>query len=158
MDLVGRYTETGFSDDGELSAARAALGDDPGLGRSIQLSFSVPLTNRSARAAVRSSKYQLRQAEIDQSSMRYQIQLEVDTAAFAVNNSWQRVQAAERSVELAEKTLSAEEEKLAAGKSSSFFVLDLQGQLAAAKNQRVNAVASYYIAQSQYQNTLGLSL
>ena len=156
LDLVGRYTETGFDDDGRLSAARAALGDDPGLGRSIQLNFSVPITNRSARAAVRYSKYQLKQVEIDQSSMRYRIQLEVDSAAYAVQNSWQRVKAAERSVELAEKTLQAEEEKLAAGKSSSFYVLDLQSRLAAAKNQRVNALTGYYIAQSAYQNTLGV--
>ena len=50
LDLVGTYSETGFSNTGNISDARQVLNDDPGLGRSVQLNFSVPLTNRSARA------------------------------------------------------------------------------------------------------------
>ena len=52
---------------------------------------------------------------------------------------------------LAEQRLDAEQKKLAAGTSTNFLVFQAQRDLASARNDELNAVLSYYRAQTDFE-------
>jgi outer membrane protein TolC len=68
---------------------------------------------------------------------------QVRDAARNVQTNQKRVQSARASRELQEKKLEAEEKKLAAGMSSSFFVFQAQRDLALARTAEIQAIADY---------------
>jgi outer membrane protein TolC len=72
-----------------------------------------------------------------------QIATQVRGAARNVQTNQQRVQSARASRELQEKKLEAEEKKLAAGMSSSFFVFQAQRDLAQARTIEIQAISDY---------------
>ena len=72
-----------------------------------------------------------------------QVATQVRQAARNVTTNGQRVQSAKASRELQEKKLEAEEKKLAAGMSSSFFVFQAQRDLALARTAEIQAISDY---------------
>jgi hypothetical protein len=60
-----------------------------------------------------------------------------------VQTNQKRVQSARASRDLQEKKLEAEEKKLAAGMSQSFFVFQAQRDLALARTAEIQAIADY---------------
>ncbi|HMF96678.1 MAG TPA: TolC family protein, partial [Vicinamibacterales bacterium] len=60
-----------------------------------------------------------------------------------VQTNQKRVQSARASRELQEKKLEAEEKKLAAGMSSSFFVFQAQRDLSLARTTEIQAISDY---------------
>jgi outer membrane protein len=71
----------------------------------------------------------------------------------AAKTAYDQIASTRKSREFAEIALDAEEKKLEIGKSSSFFVLQLQRDLTAARSSEINALADYNKALS----TLALS-
>ena len=76
-------------------------------------------------------------------SIQMQIATQVRGAARNVTTNQQRVQSAKASRELQEKKLEAEEKKLAAGMSSTFFVFQAQRDLALARTAEIQAISDY---------------
>lgn len=150
LDLVLRYQQSGLSDDLSLGSAYDNYRDDGEVGHYVGISFSMPITNKRGRAQARSSQIRSNQSRIELKRFEQKILLDLDTAAFRVNNEKLRAEAAKRSVDLANKTLKAEEEKMAVGRSTSFYVLDLQSRLAAAQSQQLGAEVSYLKSVAEY--------
>ena len=150
LDLVAGYTGRGLA--GDLSSGIAppfpvgpvelpgALDGGPGRslgtigeGRypdaSLGLSFALPLGNRAARAESKQLHSARLQAELALLRARQQVGVEVRNAAVAEETAAQRVTAARAARRAAETQLRAEEERFAAGLTTSFFVLTRQNDL-----------------------------
>jgi outer membrane protein TolC len=76
-------------------------------------------------------------------NLEMQVATQVRGVARNVQTNQQRVQSARASRELQERKLEAEEKKLAAGMSSSFFVFQAQRDLALARTAEIQAISDY---------------
>jgi outer membrane protein len=74
---------------------------------------------------------------------------EISDALHTARASLERVSLTRRAREFSESALEAEERKLAGGKSTVFFVLQLQGDLAGTRSAELRAKADYNRAVSQ---------
>ncbi len=150
LDLVAGYTGRGLAGDlnpgvsppfptGPVEVPEAL---DGGPGRSlgtigegrypdasVGLSFAVPIGNRTARAESKQLRSSRLQAELALLRARQQVGVEVRNAVFAEQTAEQRVAAARAARRAAETQLRAEEERFAAGLTTSFFVLTRQNDL-----------------------------
>jgi outer membrane protein len=88
-------------------------------------------------------RLQYDQAKTQLRNVEMQIATQVRGAARNVTTNTQRVQSAKASRELQEKKLEAEEKKLAAGMSSSFFVFQAQRDLSTERTNEVRAISDY---------------
>ncbi|MHB8797006.1 MAG: TolC family protein [Thermoanaerobaculia bacterium] len=150
LDLVAGYTGRGLAGDLNPDVAPPfpsgpveipdALDGGPGRslgtigeGRfpdaSIGLSLALPLGNRAARAESKQLRSARLQAELALLRARQQVGVEVRNAAFAEETAAQRVAAARAARRAAETQLRAEEERFAAGLTTSYFVLTRQNDL-----------------------------
>jgi outer membrane protein len=112
-----------------------------------QWSFGVqigyPLGASTAHANLARANLEYQQAQTQLKNMQLQIATQVRDAARSVNTNQKRVQSARASRELQEKKLEAEEKKLAAGMSSSFFVFQAQRDLSLARTTEIQAISDY---------------
>jgi len=140
--LTGQTTPVTFID----RSYGAALGDVfsnafPQWAFGIQVGY--PLGASTAQANLARVRLQYEQARTQLRNMEMQIATQVRGAARNVQTNQQRVQSARASRELQEKKLEAEEKKLAAGMSSSFFVFQAQRDLAQARTIEIQAISDY---------------
>jgi outer membrane protein len=120
--------------------------------------LSIPLRNRSARADVVRDELSVRQQEIRLQQLHKQVRLEVTNALIALEQARATWEATKQERLLGEETLEAEREKIQAGASTAFFVIQYQRDLAAAKSAEVSARASYVKARTALQRALGTTL
>jgi outer membrane protein TolC len=119
---------------------------------------SYPLGNRAARNAYRGQQLALRQAQTQLQSLDLQVQEEVRAAVRSVNTNVARVEATREAARLAREQLTAEERRLAVGLSTSFEVLRLQTDLAAARNNEIAAVTDYRVSLTDLDRVVGTLL
>ncbi|HKB11709.1 MAG TPA: TolC family protein [Vicinamibacterales bacterium] len=124
----------------------AALGDVfsnayPQWSLGVQIGYPLGAATSHANLARANLEYQ--QAQVQLKNMQLIIATQVRDAARNVNTNQKRVQSARASRELQEKKLEAEEKKLAAGMSSSFFVFQAQRDLALARTAEIQAISDY---------------
>lgn len=155
LDLVARLQNSGVSNQTSFSTAYDNYNQFGTNQTYIGLNLSVPITNGIAKNRYARSQLKVKQAKLEIKHLEHQMLMDLDFAAFNLKNSWQRVEAARVSVDLAEKTLDAEEQKMSVGRSSSFFVLDLQSRLAGAKSRQTLAMAGYVKSMIEYQRQTG---
>ena len=110
---------------------------------SYGVSVSIPLSNRRARYNYKSSKLSVEQALLTLKKLEQSILTQIDNAVIAARASYERVDATRAAREYAEAALEAEQKKLESGKSTSFFVLQLQRDLTAAQSSEIGALADY---------------
>jgi outer membrane protein TolC len=122
---------------------------------SIGFQLNVPLRNRSAQADMIQSQIALRQQEIKQQQLVNQIRVDVTNALIAVQQARAVYQAAVKTRELQEQTLSAEEKKYALGASTVFLVVTSQRDLALAGSIEVAARSSYTKAKVSLDQATG---
>jgi outer membrane protein TolC len=94
------------------------------------------------------NRYQSSKAEKEQSILRLKnfeqtVMIEVDDALKQAQTSFQRVDATRQARAFAELALDAEQRKFESGRSTSFFVLQYQRDLTAARYQEIRALAEY---------------
>jgi outer membrane protein len=111
--------------------------------------FSVPLSRTGDRANYKASKVRKAQAEVLVKQREEVILREIDDALETARTSLQRITATREATAYARAALEAEEKKLAAGTSTSYVVLQLQGDLATAAVNELRAKADYSIALAQ---------
>lgn len=121
----------------------------------IGFQLNVPLRNRSAQADMIQSQIALRQQEIKEQQLVNQIRVDVTNALIAVQQARAGYQAAVKSRELQEQTLSAEEKKYALGASTVFLVVQSQRDLAQARSIEVAARSSYTKAKVSLDQATG---
>jgi outer membrane protein len=109
----------------------------------VGISINYPLGSNVAQANLARVRLQFEQAQAQLKNLEMQVATQVRGVARNVQTNQQRVQSARASRELQEKKLEAEEKKLAAGMSSSFFVFQAQRDLALARTAEIQAISDY---------------
>jgi outer membrane protein len=122
-------------------------GDAPSDLVGVILTFPLSLT--AERANFRASKELYEQALLRVRQKEELVMREVSDAIQTARSSLEQVHAARSAVSYAEEALKAEEQKLAGGKSSIFFVLQLQTDLTTSRLAEAQARAAYNKAVAQ---------
>jgi outer membrane protein len=107
----------------------------------VQIGY--PLGSSTAQANLARAKLQYEQAQTQLKAAEMQVAAQVRLAARNVTTNMKRVQSARASRELQEKKLESEEKKLAAGMSSTFFILQFQRDLSVARVAEIQAISDY---------------
>lgn len=105
--------------------------------------LSYPLGNRGARNSYRASRAEYEVRQLALKKLEQDIMVEIDNAIKLAQSNYERVGATRKAREYAEAALSAEQKKLESGKSTSFFVLQLQRDLTTARSDEIQALIQY---------------
>lgn len=119
-------------------------------------SFTIPLRNRSAQADNMRARLEERQAESALQGTRNSIALEVRQAVIGLVQAKAQVEAAHKTVDLTDKLLKAEEEKLLSGLSTPYDVIRIQRDLLVAQLSEVQAGAGYAKALVELDRSTGV--
>lgn len=122
---------------------------------SVGLSFSVPLSNRTAKANAAIAATDLELAGTRLALLRQNLALEVRTAARNVDTARRSVAAARKARELADRNLDAERKKFDNGMTTSFTVAQVQNDLTTAQSNELLAVAGYLKAMVSWHKAIG---
>jgi outer membrane protein TolC len=142
IDLQGSYGFNGRSSSGfDDFIDNTASGNSPVWIIGVTASF--PLGNRQARASYHTSRLQAEQQLLSLKRLEQDIIVGTDNAVRLVQSNLKRMDATRVASRLAEESLRAEEQKLRAGTSTSFLVLQAQAQLAAARSAEIRARSDY---------------
>lgn len=106
-------------------------------------SVSVPLSNVGPRNRYKATKLSVAQAVLTLKKLEQGVLIQIDDGIKQAQSNYERVDATRAAREYAEAALDAEQKKLASGKSTSFFVLQLQKDLTAARSAEIAALADY---------------
>jgi outer membrane protein TolC len=174
LNLEASYWSPGISgtqilylDDNPLS--RVIVGTIPGAAKdalqdafrfrynnwSVGLTLDIPLNTVFTRAQYAEAKLALEQAQLRLKNQEQEIFLEIKTAVRDVEINYERVQAYRAARELAEKKLEAEQEKFKVGKSTNFFILQYQNDLADARSAELRSKVDYILSQANLERALG---
>ncbi len=143
LDVVGSF---GYSGGGRGIGVSGVLGqfrrqENPIW--SVGGRFSVPIGNRVARNNLKIARAREEQSILNLKQVEQNIMVAVENAVTSAQISLQRVDATRQQREFAEAALEAEEKKLENGKSTSFFVLQLQRDLTQSRSQEIQALTDY---------------
>ncbi len=178
LDIVGSYTTRGLA--GDLNPDAQPFGGinlvvppelSGGIGQSIEsvfrhrfpdasigLQLTVPVGQRAARADVATAESVKRQAALLQEREAQRIAVEVRNGATALTTAAQRLEAARAGLDAAQVQLQAEQDRFAAGLTTTFFVLTRQNDLAAAELAETAALTSYRRALAEFLRAKGTLL
>ena len=156
LDIVGTYGHSGTDD--EVPSYMDQIGRGLFPNNSIGAELRIPLGNRAARSNHRLAKLEEEQSRLRLRKLEQDIMLAVDDAVAGAQTAYEAVKATERARVVAKEALDAEEKKRANGKSTSFFVLQLQKAYTDAQAAEIRALASYNRALSQLAFNEGSTL
>jgi outer membrane protein len=156
LDFVGTYGYSGLSSD--FAASRRQVRDRDYLSSSAGVVVTVPLTFAEGRGRARAARLGLRRAEADLVRLEQDIAVSVAAAAVQIDTTRQRVAATLTAYELAKQALDAEQKRFKAGTSNTFFVLQLQEQLADVENRYAQALADQRRARATYEREIATTL
>lgn len=156
VDFVGSYGYRGL--DRDFGVSRQMVRDNDNRTYTAGIVVSVPLTFAEGRGRARAARLRLRQAEADLERLEQEIAVAIASAAGQIESTRQRVAANRTAYELARQALDAELKKLRAGTSNTFFVLNLQGELAGVESSLYRALADQRRARALYERAIGRTL
>jgi outer membrane protein TolC len=156
LDLRASYGFSGLDRDLDRSINKASEGQDPEW--FVGLAVEIPLGNRERRGRVEASRLTKEQTLLQVKKLEQNIIVEVDNAVGQVETNRQRVVAAQASRQFAEETVNAEQEKLRAGSSTSFVVLQLQRDLTEARVRELRAMADLQKSRAELLRVQGRTL
>lgn len=156
LDLQGSYGRTG--NQAGFGGAWNAVADGSGPSYSVGVVFSMPLSRRLARMNYRVAKESVEQALLQLKKQEQDILIQIDNAITQAQTAFQQIEATKAAQEYAEQALAAEQEKLAAGKSTSFQVLQLQRDLTQRRADHIRALADYNSALAGLAQSEGSTL
>lgn len=117
----------------------------------VRMQFDYPIGTTSQRANLERQRLLRRQTEASIKTTELQIATEVTSAALAVRNSLEAMQAAAAARELSEKRLEAAQSKFDVGMSTNFEVVQAQRDLADARNRELREQLNYQRAIVDFQ-------
>jgi outer membrane protein len=144
LDLLGGY---GYN--GALSKAGAYAGtvgqfaqrSSPTYNYGAQL--TVPLSNVAARNTLKAGKATEAQLLLTLKELEQNVMVQIDNAVKQAESGWESVEATRDQRIYAEVALSAEQQKYAVGKSTTFTVLQLQNNVTTARSAEIRSLANY---------------
>jgi outer membrane protein len=125
---------------------------------SASVTVEIPITNRAAKADFARANFSKYQAEKRLSALEQLIALEVRNAHTELEMNRARIEAAQKSRELAERNLDAEQKKFQLGTSTIRFVLEEQRNLAVAQSNEVRALVDFTKAKNNLDQAVGKTL
>ncbi len=175
LGVFGSYTQNGI---GGVQTNRSGLGGTeiksvvPGgladalgqlfgynyTGYSMGFSLSIPLSNKSGRAEYSKALTDRQSMLARKTKVAQQIALEVRNAHSQVEMNRARITAAEKSLELANMQLEAEQKKFQLGTSQLRFVLQEQRNVTQAQTTQIQALVNYAKSLVDYDRAVGRTL
>lgn len=152
VDFRVGYTQLGVAEGQRFSRLQRSFREDDSNETYASLTISLPLGNRAAKSRISQRSYQKHIAELDKADLKRKIKTTILDAAIIAQNNWERISITKNALSLAEASLIAEEKKLNAGRSNSFFVLDLQEDVANEDNRHLRAQVDYFNAIVAYEH------
>jgi len=125
----------------------------PGYGASLTL--NLPLKNRAAQADLGAALVSRHRDQYSAQQVREQITLEVSNAVHQLEQAKLTLAAGTTALDLAQKTLAAEQRKYELGAETVFFVLDAQTKLAQAELDLLQAQVTYKMALTAVDHATG---
>jgi outer membrane protein len=113
---------------------------------SLELDFSYPLQNRSARYRMRQAEMIVEQAREIRSEVVDRITLEVRLAMRALRTARERITVTGTTVRSEQEKLRSEQKRYEVGVSTAYQVLEFQEDLADAQSTHLSAVVDYNVA------------
>ena len=156
VDFVGGYGYNGSAY--TFSASKQMVQDHMNPSVSAGVAVTIPLTFSVGRGNLRSARLQREQTEAALKQLEANIALGVATAEGQIEVTRKRVVADQAAVELAKKSLEAEEKKQKAGMSSTLSVVQQEQLLAFYESSISNALAAERQAVANYDHALGTTL
>jgi outer membrane protein TolC len=147
LDVVGSYGHN--ASEAEFSGAFTQVREGSSPYHSYGMQMTIPLTRRTARSNFKISKAERAQSDLRLKQLEQDVLLQIDDAIKVLDTSYERVGATREARQFAEAALQGEQTKMENGKSMSFFVLQLQRDLTAARLEEIRALAEYNRAQAQ---------
>lgn len=148
LDLVGAYGVQGLEPNGEMSLADIRAQSNPQYFFGVVL--SIPLGgNLNARSNYKASQAARRLSALRFKQLEQNILLQVDTSLTQAQFAYRRTQSSHSARSYAESALAAEQQKLLAGLSTPFQVLQFQQRVTAVRTAEVRSLADYQEAQAQ---------
>lgn len=144
--------------DGGMGQSWNTLFDQEFPDARIGVSFSIPLGNRQAEAALATARSLERQAKLSETELEQRIVAEVQNAYGALETARQRVAATRAAREAAETQLFAEQERFGVGLSTNFFVLTRQNDLTSARVDEIQAILDFTRAETELARATGMIL
>ncbi|MBN1224132.1 MAG: TolC family protein [Candidatus Aminicenantes bacterium] len=122
---------------------------------SLGLTLSIPVNTLLSRAEYARAKVNVEQTLFKLKNQKQQIYLEIKTAVRGVQTNYKRVQAYRAARALAQKKLEAEHEKFNVGKSTNYFILLFQRDVANARSAELKAMVDYALSLAHLDRVLG---
>jgi outer membrane protein len=115
------------------------------IGNSLKMGVSVtlPLRQRTADGRIAAAQFKIRKMEFQTQVEQQRILVEIDDAVSVINTVYQRYQAAERELRLAQQLEQGEREKFALGDSTLFLVNQRERATAEAENKLIDLQLEY---------------
>lgn len=120
-----------------------------------QLTLSLPLKNRAAKAEMGSALVSRRSDLYNQRYIREQVTLDVTNAVHQLEQAKLSVAAGKEALDLAQKTMAAEQRKYELGSGTIFFVLEAQTELASAQQSLLQSEVGYQMALASVDHATG---
>ncbi|MBM3881475.1 MAG: TolC family protein [Verrucomicrobia bacterium] len=156
LDLVGSYGLGGAGEEFSGTLAGISRRDSPTY--SYGITFSIPLSRRTARTNYRTHKTELERALLQLKKLEQGIMVEVADAIAQAQTSFERVKATEEAMLYAVQAYEAEVKKLENGKSTSFQVLQFQRDVTLRRSQAISALSDYNAALARLALSEGTTL
>ena len=162
LDLTGAYSSNGlggtqFTSTGQkvTSSSVSQLFGFNYPTYYAQLSLSLPLKNRAAKAEMGNALVSRRSDLYTERQLREQVTLDVSQAVHQLEQAKLSIAAGKESLDLAKKTLAAEQRKYELGSETIFFVLEAQTELASAELGLLQAEVNYQLAVAGLDHATG---
>lgn len=141
VSLVGRYGNSAIHTGAEGVFADTWSQKHPNYLYGVEVIF--PWSYKQVKAKLRQSREMREQAELQVKKLQQDIMVQIENAISLAKTSYDRVEATRQARIYAEAALDTEEKKLQNGKSTSFFVLQFQRDLTAARVAEIRALVDY---------------
>jgi outer membrane protein TolC len=117
----------------------------------VRLNFAYPLGTSAPKANLARQRILREQTAANLKATELQIAVDVTTAALAIRNAQESIQASQASRELSEKRLEAVQSKMDVGMATNYEVVQAQRDLADARNSELRAQLNYQRALVDFQ-------
>lgn len=162
LDLSGQYASNGlggtqFNAAGQRTTS-SSLNQLAGFNYPTyyaQLSVSLPLKNRGAKAEMGNALVSRRSDLYNERQLREQVSLDVSNAVHQLEEAKLSIAAGKEALDLAKKTMAAEQRKYDLGSETIFFVLEAQTELASAELSLLQAEVNYQLAVAGLDHATG---
>ncbi|HYM77909.1 MAG TPA: TolC family protein [Candidatus Dormibacteraeota bacterium] len=162
LDLLGLYASNGLGGTGVNSAGQtvssSSLNQLFGFGYptyEAQLSLTLPLRNRAAKAEMGSALVSRRNDLYGERQLREQVTLDVRSSVHQLEQAKLSIVAGKEALDLAKKTMAAEQRKYELGSGTIFLVLEAQTEVAAAEQSLLQAEVGYQLAVAAVDHATG---